>query len=83
MTELDLYKFVQDKEIDWRGDSLMLWIDSGDIDEFAELVGDGMFDDGGLVVHMTHGGTICIDLNDINVDSEIELENILSKGELN
>ena len=81
MTELELYKFCQEKEIDWRGDSLMLWIEPSDIHDFAELVGDGMFDDGGLKVVMTYGGSICIDLNDINADG-LELENILSKEEL-
>ncbi|WP_172369611.1 hypothetical protein [Sporosarcina jiandibaonis] len=80
MTELELYKFTQDKEIDWRGDSLMLWIDPSDIQDFAELIGDGMFDDGGLKVTMVHGGTLCIDLDDVIMD-DIELENILPKEE--
>lgn len=83
MTELELYKFCQEKEIRWHGDDLLLWVDPEDIGSFAELVGDGTFDDGGLEVTMVGGGTVCIKLNDICEWSGIEEENILAKEDEN
>jgi len=80
MTESELYKFVQDKEIDWRGDTLMLWLNGYDLKEFSEMEGDIIVEDGGYEVHLVHDGTICIELNDICEIHEIEPENILPKS---
>lgn len=79
MTELELYKFAQDKEIDWRGDKLMLWLSPHQIHEFIEVEGDIITDDGGCEVTLIMGGDICIELNDICEIHEINPENILSK----
>jgi len=82
MTELKLYKFVQGKEIDWRGlegDILMLWVEAYDLKEFAELVGDDYLCEGGEEVYLLQNGTVAIGLNDICECFEIEPTNILPK----
>ncbi|CEI81273.1 hypothetical protein BN997_01091 [Oceanobacillus oncorhynchi] len=79
MSELELYKFVQDKEIDWRGETLMLWLDGDDLEAFSELEGDVIVDDGGYEVTLLQGGMICIELNDVCEIHEIEPTNILEK----
>jgi len=79
MTELELYKFCQDKEIDWRGEKLILWIGPGDLGEFAELLGVDYLCEGGLAVYLLTEGTIAVELNDIQSDFDIDLEHILAK----
>jgi|SRR5579875_201584 len=72
MTELELYKFVQGKEIDWRGDKLILWIDSDSLAEFAEMLGDNYLSEGDVQVTLLQEGLIAIELNDICECFEIE-----------
>lgn len=79
MTELELYKFVQDKEIGWRGDKLILWIDHYSLPEFADLLGDNLLCDGGLEVTLLSGGTIALDIVDLCENHDIDPENILRK----
>lgn len=79
MTELELYKFCQDKEIDWRGDELIFWIEPYDLKEFADLLGIDYLCEGGLDVCLLTEGTIAVELNDIGSFFDIELEHILAK----
>lgn len=79
MTELELSYFVQGKEIDWRGDALMLWLDGNDLYKFSELEGDCIVEDGGYKVTLTYEGMICIEMNEICELHEIDPENILAK----
>ncbi len=81
MTELDLYKFVQHKEIEWHGDKLLLWLDGYDLKDFSEVEGDCIVEDGGYPVHLVHDGTICIELNDVCDLHGIDPNNILEKGD--
>lgn len=78
MTELDLYKFVQDKEIDWRGNKLILWIPFYDLQEFTNLIGYDYLSEGGEEVSLQHN-CIALELNDICDNFDIEAENILKK----
>lgn len=79
MTELELYKFCQDKEIDWRGEKLILWIEPYDLKEFAELLGFDYLCEGGVRAYILTEGTIAVELNDLQGDFSIELEHILAK----
>jgi len=79
MTELEIYKFVQDKEINWHEDKLMLWLEGAELREFSDIEGDNIVEDGGYEVTLVHGGSICIELNDICELHEIDPENILQK----
>ncbi|MNH44208.1 hypothetical protein D3C79_1063010 [compost metagenome] len=79
MSELDLYKFSQDKEMDWRGDKLIMWFDHYDLKDFAELIGDDALSDGGLEIILLQGGMIAVELNDVCEWFDIEPERILEK----
>ena len=79
MKELELFKFVQDKEIDWRGDLLILWIHPSDLKEFADLLGYNYLSEDGLNVNLRDGGTVAVELNDVCEAFDIEPENILAK----
>ncbi len=78
MTELQLYKFTQNKEIDWRGDKLILWIDFCDLKEFTAMIGYDYLSEGGVEVCLLEN-CIAIELNDLCESFDIELENIKSK----
>jgi hypothetical protein len=82
MNELDLYKFCQNKEMDWRntreGERLLIWVNFYDIKEFTELVGYNHFDEGGLEVSLQFD-CLCIDLTDICEMEDIDPERIHPK----
>jgi hypothetical protein len=78
MTELDLYKFCQDKEIDWRGESLILWVYFGDLKKFTQMVGYLNFSDGGMKVTLLDS-CVALELNDLCDSFGIDPENILKK----
>lgn len=80
MTELDLYKFCQDKEVAWRGDKLILWIDFEDLMEFTEMVGYHEFAEGGMDVTLMEG-CIALEINDLCESYDIDPERILKKEE--
>ena len=80
MTELELYKFCKGKELDWRGDKLILWIEFLEIKEFTELLGYDFLSEGGLDVVLFEF-CIALELNDLCEHFEIEPENILKKSE--
>ncbi|MBW3113544.1 hypothetical protein KYJ26_16945 [Bacillus sp. MCCB 382] len=82
MTELELYKFVQDKEMRWVSDNdLNLWINISELKEFADLDDDLIVEDGGFQITLVHGGVVCINLFDVCELHDIEPENILTKSD--
>ena len=78
MSELDLYKFVQTQEIDWRGEKLYLWIRFSDLSEFTQMIGYDYFSEDGDEVSLQYE-CICIDIVDICESFDIKPENILPK----
>jgi hypothetical protein len=78
MTELELYKFCENKEMDWRGEELVLWINFYDIKEFTDLIGYDYFSEGGYDVNLQYD-CIALDLVPICECFDIEPENILAK----
>lgn len=80
MSELELYKFVQDKEMRWVSDNqLNLWISASELKVFADLDDDLIVEDGGFEITLVHGGMVCINLLDVCELHDIEPENIFSK----
>ena len=80
MTELELYKFVQDKEMRWISDEVLnLWIEARDLKEFADLDNDLIVEDGGFEVTLVHGGVVCINLYDVCELHDIDPENMCKK----
>lgn len=78
MTELDLYKFCEDKEMDWRGDQLIIWLYFSELADWTELVGHEHFDEGGMEVNLK-SNCIAFDLCEVCEDWEIDPERILKK----
>lgn len=54
MTELQLYKFIEENDVSlrWDGDELIAWISFLWISEFANLLGYDLLSDGGLDVNL-------------------------------
>lgn len=78
MTELDLYKYCQDKEMSWEGEELVIWIGFHDLEEFVKLIGYSLIaDDGGLQVHLQEC-CIVLDLVEICEHHDIDPNNILN-----
>ena len=83
MTELDLYKFITNNEVEWHKThydygnrtEVVIFVNLWDIKEFGELFGsDGIVnDDGGIPCHLKEGcyafemANIC-DYYDIDID---------------
>lgn len=82
MTELKLYKFLNENTIEhhWERENkeLIAWIPFYWLEEFAELIGEHCLSDGGIMVNLQNG-YIALDLVPIAEYHEIELENILEK----
>ncbi|MDA2281015.1 hypothetical protein PDN19_28550 [Bacillus cereus] len=80
MTELDLYKFCEDKEMDWRGDQLIIWLYFDELEGWTNLIGHDHFVEGGQEVALL-AKCVAFDLCEICEDWEIDPERILKKGE--
>lgn len=82
MTELQLYKFVEENNVSlrWDGDELIAWIPFLCISEFANLLGYDLLSDGGLDVNL-QSDCIALDMTEICEYFGIEPENIFAKEE--
>lgn len=77
--QLSDFLVSHDVEIDWRGDKLMAWMHPLDVSDFCELVGDEYLSDGGYPAYIMDSGTVCLELNDLCEDFEIDPEQILPR----
>lgn len=82
MTELQLYKFCEDKELRWEGEALLIWISFDDIAKFTQLVGYNMFDEGGILVHL-QDNAICLDLAEVCEYFDIEPKKTFYRKKIN
>lgn len=82
MTELQLYKFIEENDVSlrWDGDELIAWISFLWISEFANLLGYDLLSDGGLEVNL-QSDCIALDMTEICKYFGIEPENIFAKEE--
>lgn len=82
MTELQLYKFIQENgiEIDWHGKQLIIWIDFRSLEEFTKLLDYNYLADGGMEVALMQDG-IAFDLVPLCEYFGIEPMNILGRGD--
>jgi hypothetical protein len=81
MTELDLYKFCNENEMDWRGEKLIMWIYPSDIQELVDLIGYQSLSEGGLEVVICGTGQIAMEVNEICEWFDIDPERIYAKEE--
>ena len=79
MNELDLYKFCNENELDWRGDKLVMWIYPSDIEDLVNLIGYNALSEGGLEARILGTGHVAIELNDICEWFDIDPERIYPK----
>lgn len=82
MTELQLYKFIEENDVSlrWDGDELIAWISFLWISEFANLLRYDLLSDGGLEVNL-QSDCIALDMTEICEHFGIEPENIFAKEE--
>lgn len=80
MNELDLYKFLEDISMDWRGEELIIWIPFWKIETFTKMVGYDYFSESGHDVNLQHE-CIALDLVPICEYFDIEPERMLEKKE--
>lgn len=87
MTELQLYKFINDNDIEWRYDfnekeeeDVITFIPSYLIDNFCELL-KGYLDDGHIIC-VLKDKYICVWISDVCSHYGIELSNVFPKNSL-
>jgi len=76
--ELDLYKFCQDREIDWRGDKLILWVDFEDLKEFTTMIGYSYLSEGDTNACLLEN-CVAIEINELCESFDIDPERILKR----
>ena len=83
MTELQLYKFVNERSIEWHkyNDNIILMVDFEYLNDFMSIVEPTLFDDGGLTVIMKHGYIVFDDMNYICDYYGIDPDNIFTGEE--
>ena len=86
MTELDLYKFLNDEDngvqqYNWEGEEFLVWISLWYLEDFTDMVGYNYLSDGGIDCNLQND-CICIDIVGICEYYDIDLENILEKEEV-
>lgn len=79
MTELELYKFCSDKELDWRRDNnLYMWLSFHELSEFTELLGNDFFVESPMSVGLFYESVV-INLVDVCFAHGIDPERIKNK----
>lgn len=80
MTELQLYKFIQEYYIEtrWDDNQLTTWIPFHCLQEFTEMIGYEMLSDGGLEANLQYA-CVAFDLNEVCEWFDIDAENIEPK----
>lgn len=81
MTELQLYKFCEDKGLDWRNNNteLILWIPFWQLEDFTKMIGYNYLSEGDVEVTLLDD-CIALDVVDLCEHFDIEPENIMEKG---
>ena len=79
MTELNLYQFLKENEIEmrWDGDVLSTWLSRWNLEEFTKLISSAL-DEGGVEARLLSGGSVWVDLVPICEYYGIEPERIFA-----
>ncbi len=74
MTELDLYKFIEETSSDnsFDGEKAIIWVSHCYVEDFAKLIGDYYLDEEGVDVRLQED-CIAIDMTEICKDSNINM----------
>lgn len=78
--EKDLKKFVEEYYIEyfWRDGICYVCLRGGIMDDFSKILSDDLFDEGGIEV-IWCGGSILINMTELNEMFEMNLENVFPK----
>jgi len=81
MTELELYKFIEESGSEtyiYDGDKAIIWVAHCWVTEFADMIGYGMLDMGGIEVRLQES-VIAVEMNDICEYHDIEVEKVFER----
>ena len=72
MTELELYKFIEESgsSTSFDGEKAIIWVYHFMVDDFAKLIGDYHLSDGGIEVRLQED-CIAVDMTEILEDKDI------------
>lgn len=56
----ELLAFTENKEMEYREDLLVMWLDPEDLKEFSEVLGDDVVSDGGVNMVLCPGGVVAV-----------------------
>ena len=78
--EKDLKKFVEEYYIEysWHDDICYVYLSDGIMDDFAKILSNDLFDEGGIEV-IWYGGSILINMTKLNKMFQMNLENVFPK----
>ncbi len=78
MTELDLYRFLQDNSVEtrWDGDVLSAWLSHWHLEEFTKLVGPTLYECG-IESRLMSDGSVWVDLAPICDDFGINPKRVV------
>ncbi len=81
MTELELYKFIEESGsyTSFDGDKAIMWIYHFNVDDFVKLIGQHILSEGGIEVRLQED-CIAVDMSEICEYHNIELENVFEKN---
>ena len=81
MTELSLYKFIEEHscETNFDGDKAIIWVSHFALNEFVELIGGYVLENGGLKCRLQEH-CIAIDMIDICEHHDIDPNNVFERS---
>ena len=81
MTELDLYKFLNNNDgvqYRWEDNNILVWISFYYLKDFTDMIGYNYLSESGMDCNLQND-CICVNITDIAEYHDIDLENILKK----
>ena len=82
MTELELYKYITDNDIDhaYNGDEVVIWLYHWQIEDFCAFIGSYVLSEGGIEV-MLQENYIALSINGICEHFNIDIKNVFKNEE--
>ena len=86
MSELDLYKFITNNDIEWHRrenegtEDIIIFPNTFQLDDLIKILSPGLFDDGGVECHLMNG-YVCIWMKDICEYSGIDMDRVFTGEE--
>ncbi len=84
MTELELYQFIQENNVEWHEESnrgekdILIFLYSFELGDFCKLLGQSILDDDGITIVLKFN-YVCIWMQEICDHFGIEMSNVFKK----